>query len=44
MSDRIFVANYGEIVVRIIKTCKESGTDTVTDYTESESFLLSLYE
>ncbi len=36
---KIFIANRGEIALRIIKTCKEMGIKTVTIYTDEEKNL-----
>ncbi len=36
MINRILIANRGEIVARIIRTCKEMGVYTVAVYSEAD--------
>ncbi len=34
--DKVLIANRGEIALRVIKTCKEMGIETVTIFTDKE--------
>jgi len=44
MFDKILIANRGEIVVRIIATCREMGIKTVTVYSEADREALHVLE
>ena len=40
MFKRILIANRGEIALRVIRTCKRMGIETVTVYSPNEAPLL----
>src|SRR5208283_1970990 len=42
MFDKILIANRGEIVVRIIATCREMGIKTVAVYSEADQAALQV--
>ena len=42
MIKKLLIANRGEIAVRIIRTCKELGIQTVVAYSQAEKDSLSL--
>ena len=43
MFERILIANRGEIAVRIIRACKESGIETVAVYSQADENSLHVY-